>query len=137
MIREYNSLNIVFLLLMLIIGITDIKFDNNSKKKEHKIHIKFEDIDDLVEYTVNELQQISLAYAITTHRSQGSGINYVVFAFDYSSFMLLSKEFVYTGITRAKEGCIMIAENRALHHAVRTSAGNSRRTFLKDFLREK
>lgn len=116
--------------------IVNIKFDNDKTRKDHKIHIKFEDVEDVVEYSVHELQQISLAYAITVHKFQGSGVDYLVFVFDGASFMLLSKEFVYTGLTRAKKAAIMVAENHSLHMAIKKSLGNNRRTFLKDFLLE-
>lgn len=65
---------------------------------------------------------------------QGSSADHLIFAFDGNSFMLLSREFIYTGITRAKKGCIMIAENRMLHMGIRKVAGGSRRTFLKELL---
>lgn len=77
---------------------------------------------------------LDLAYAITTHRSQGSGFKTVIFTFDYSAYMLLSKEFVYTGITRAIDNCLMFVENTALHHAIKQSHSNNRLTFLREFL---
>lgn len=77
---------------------------------------------------------LDLAYAITTHRSQGSGFKTVIFAFDFSAFMLLSKEFVYTGITRAIDNCLMFVENTALHHAIKTNHGSNRSTYLKELL---
>lgn len=77
---------------------------------------------------------LSLAYAITTHRSQGSGFKTVFFVFDYSAYMLLSKEFVYTGITRAIDQCLMFVENTALHQAIKTTQGVTRKTFLDEFL---
>lgn len=77
---------------------------------------------------------LELAYAITTHRSQGSGFKTVIFTFDYSAYMLLSKEFVYTGITRAIDNCLMFVENTALHHAIKHSHSNNRLTFLREFL---
>lgn len=114
--------------------IVKIELDNDKTRQEHKVYIKFEDIDDLVIYNTSDLQQISLAYAISTHKSQGSTIKHVLFVFDYASYMLLSREFVYTGITRASEGCILIADNRALRHAISKTTGGSRRTFLKELL---
>lgn len=116
--------------------IIHIEFDLDKSKQNHMIHIQFEDIDEVIKYSVSDMSKIELAYAITTHRSQGQSIKNVIFVFDFSSYMLLSREFVYTGITRASEGCIMICENGALHHAIETVAGGSRRTFLKEMLAE-
>lgn len=82
-----------------------------------------------------EVGMLDLAYAITCHRSQGSGFKTVLFAFDYSAFMLLSKEFVYTGITRAVENCLMFVENTALHHAIKQTHSGNRKTYLSEFLK--
>lgn len=116
--------------------IVKIEFDPDNSQQNHTIYIKFENIEDLIVYQKDELKFIDLAYALTVHRVQGSTIKHVVFAFDYGSYMLLSREFVYTGVTRASEGCILIAENRALHYAIEKTSGNNRRTFLKDMLIE-
>lgn len=114
--------------------IVDIHFDHDKTRKDHKVHIRFEDEEKIVEYSVNDMSQVGLAYALTVHKLQGSSSDNVVFAFDGASFMLLSREFVYTGITRAKKGCIMIAENKILHMGVKKVSGGNRRTFLKDML---
>ena len=84
----------------------------------------------------SEIGMLDLAYAITVHRSQGSGFNTVLFAFDYSAYMLLSKEFVYTGITRAINHCLMFVENTALHHAIKNTQSSNRKTYVREFLEE-
>lgn len=84
----------------------------------------------------SEIGMLDLAYAITVHRSQGSGFNTVLFAFDYSAYMLLSKEFVYTGITRAINHCLMFVENTALHHAIKNTQSSNRKTYVLEFLEE-
>jgi exodeoxyribonuclease V alpha subunit len=113
--------------------ITKIEFDK-GKKEKHKVWIQFEGVREEVCYEKDDLDQIELAYAITCHRSQGSTIKHVLFAFDYSSYMMLSRQFVYTGITRASKGCVVVCENSALHHAIKTNHSDSRRTFLYDWL---
>ena len=102
----------------------------------NEIYIQFEDKDELVCYKGDDIDQIELAYAITCHRSQGSTIPIVLFVFDYSSYTLLSRQFVYTGITRASKGCIMLCEHRALRYAIRTDHSGKRNTFLKEMLME-
>lgn len=117
--------------------ISKIAFDDDKTKQNHKVFIEFEGVDDgLVMYDSNDLNNISMAYAITVHRAQGESIKNVVFAFDFASFMLLSREFVYTGVTRASDGCIMIVENKALRFAIEKTVGDNRRTFLKEMLKE-
>lgn len=110
--------------------------DDLKKDKNKIIHIQFEGIDDIITYKEDDMENIELAYAISCHRSQGSTIPYVVFVFDYSSYMLLSRQFAYTGLTRAKNGCVMICELSALRHAIKTDVSEERRTFLRDMLKE-
>lgn len=83
---------------------------------------------------VQQIGMLDLAYAITVHRSQGSGFKTVLFTFDYSAYMLLSKEFVYTGITRTINHCLMFVENSALHHAIKNTKSSNRKTYVADFL---
>lgn len=110
--------------------------EETPKGKSYRVHIKFEDEDELIEYNSEKMGQISLAYALTVHKLQGSASNQVIFAFDGASYMLLCKEFIYTGITRAKENCIMIADKHMLHMGIKKSQGNTRKTFLKEMLLE-
>ncbi|WP_299847998.1 AAA family ATPase [uncultured Metabacillus sp.] len=111
------------------------KIDFNKKdESKNVVWIKFDNIDELIPYSRDLLDSIELAYAITVHRSQGSTIKHILFAFDYASYMLLSRQFVYTGITRASKGCVVVCENAALHHAIKTDHSGVRRTFLYDML---
>lgn len=82
------------------------------------------------EYTNN----LKLAYACTCHKLQGSSAPYVIVVLDYSAYTMLSKEWLYTAITRAKKRCFLFAENNALRRAIRTSGISERNTFLKEFL---
>lgn len=114
--------------------IVRIEVGDKKKGEYSKAWIKFEDIDELIPYNQEEMDQIELAYAISVHKSQGSSIPNVVFVFDYSSYMLLSRQFVYTGISRASKACVMICESSALQHAIRTDHSDVRRTFLAEML---
>jgi exodeoxyribonuclease V alpha subunit len=116
------------------LGVINKIEENPHDKNKFKIWIDFDGIDEAVMYTKEDLAKTELAYAITCHRSQGSTIPHVLFVFDYASYMLLSKEFVYTGITRSSKGCVTVCENAALHHAIQTSHSDKRRTFLYDML---
>lgn len=77
---------------------------------------------------------IELGYAITAHVSQGSQMDTVIFALDYSAYSLLTRELVYTAITRASKKCILCAESSALKYAINTSYVSKKQTFLKYFL---
>lgn len=116
-------------------GTTGVVLDIREKHKDIDpyLTIQFDGIDTPIEYGLDELKQVSLAYAITVHKGQGASIPYVIFAFDYTSYTFLNREFVYTGLTRASKGCVMIVDNRALYTAIK-NIGNSRRTLLLDKL---
>ncbi len=77
---------------------------------------------------------LELAYAITVHKSQGSQADTVIFAIDFNAYSLLSKELVYTGITRAKEKCFLIAQTGALRTATGKSSVVDKQTHLKEQL---
>jgi RecD/TraA family predicted helicase len=115
--------------------VVDLEKARNEKEKD-KLYIQFEGIDETICYEKEQIDQIELAYAISCHRSQGSTIPYTLLVFDYSAYTLLSRQFVYTGITRASKGCVMVCEQRALRHAVRTDSSGKRNTFLYGLLME-
>lgn len=82
----------------------------------------------------SHLNKITLGYAVTCHKAQGSGIKYVIAALDYSHYKLLTKEMVYTMLTRAKEYCVLCAENKALRYATKQTSVSTKQTHLKEML---
>lgn len=102
---------------------------------EGLVFIDFSDVDGIVAYESEDISKISLAYAISIHRSQGVGVQNVLLTFDISAFKLLSKQLVYTGMTRASKKLVMIVQNKALHKAINTDLGNTRQTFLTHMLK--
>ena len=89
-----------------------------------------------IEYDKELLKDIDLAYALTTHKCQGSQFKHVVSVFDYSAYMMLSRQLVYTSLTRAQKTLFLIAEPRALKHGIKTDHSIKRNTFLEDFLKK-
>jgi exodeoxyribonuclease V alpha subunit len=77
---------------------------------------------------------IELAYAITCHKIQGSQSPYVIVGFDNSAYMMLSREWLYTAVTRAQEYCILCAQGEAIRTAINTSKIPEKMTMLKAFL---
>lgn len=77
---------------------------------------------------------IELAYAITTHKSQGSEFQHVIFGIDFSSYALLNREMVYTGITRAKRKCTCVVQTGALRMAVSKAGVSIKQTHLQQCL---
>ena len=77
---------------------------------------------------------IELGYAITCHKFQGSEVDNVIFAIDFTSYSLLTRELVYTGITRAKKKCYLIAQTGALRFATAQKSISSKQTHLRQCL---
>ena len=79
---------------------------------------------------------IHLAYALGVYKCQGSSYKYPICVIDYSHYVMLSRELLYTAITRASKYCTLIAENKALRYAIKTTSVENKQTFLKEMLDE-
>lgn len=77
---------------------------------------------------------LELGYAVTVHKMQGSEFENIIFGFDFSGFSLLTKELVYTGITRAKKKCDIICQTGALRMAISKNGVSSKLTHLRETL---
>lgn len=88
----------------------------------------------LTTYEFSELDEITLAYAISIHKSQGSEYEAVIIPIFTQHFTLLQRNLLYTAITRAKKLCILIGQTRAIAMAVKNHQTIKRKTFLKQFL---
>ena len=88
----------------------------------------------MVEYDVSELDELTLAYATTIHKSQGSEYPIVVIPVLMNHFVMLQRNLVYTGITRAKKVLVMVGTRKALAYAVRNVVVQKRNTMLEDRL---
>ncbi|MGI8904066.1 MAG: SF1B family DNA helicase RecD2 [Solirubrobacteraceae bacterium] len=88
------------------------------------------DEDEPVDYDFAELDELAHAYAVTIHRSQGSEYPAVVIPLTTSSWMMLQRNLLYTGVTRAKQLMILAGSRRALAQAVRTPGAGRRHTAL-------
>jgi exodeoxyribonuclease V alpha subunit len=88
----------------------------------------------LVEYDVSELDELTLAYAVTIHKSQGSEFPVVVMPVTMKHFVMLQRNLIYTGITRAKKICVLVGTTKALAYAIHNQTVSRRNTKLKDRL---
>jgi exodeoxyribonuclease V alpha subunit len=91
---------------------------------EQELSIRFDDR--LVKYDFGELDEVSLAYAVTIHKSQGSEFPAVVMPVAMQHFMLLQRNLIYTGITRAKRLLVLVGQKKALGIAVRNDQSRKR-----------
>lgn len=79
---------------------------------------------------------VSLSYACTVHKSQGSEYPFVVIVLEKEFSFMLDRSLLYTGITRAKRGVIIISEEGALNSAIRKKSVGTRKTMLAERIRE-
>jgi exodeoxyribonuclease V alpha subunit len=84
-----------------------------------------------IEYTRPELNKIDLAYALSTHKFQGSQCSTVISILDNTHYALLSREYLYTTITRSIKRCLILAEPFAFDKSVEIDKSNTRNTWLK------
>ncbi len=89
-----------------------------------------------VTYDVTELDELVLAYATTIHKAQGSEYPVVVMPVLTSHYMMLQRNLIYTGVTRAKRGAVVVGTRKALGFAVRNINIRKRNTLLAKRLRE-
>ena len=90
----------------------------------------------LVEYEISELDELVLSYAITIHKSQGSEYPIVIMPFTMQFFVMLQRNLLYTGITRAKKAIVLIGTKKAISFAIRNSDVAKRNTGLAKRLQD-
>jgi exodeoxyribonuclease V alpha subunit len=91
---------------------------------EQEVFIRYDDR--LVTYDYGELDEVSLAYAVTIHKAQGSEFPAVVIPMAMQHYMLLQRNLIYTGITRAKRLLVVVGQKKALGLAVRNDQSRKR-----------
>ena len=102
--------------------------------EDHKLTV-LTDEDEPIDYAFDELDELTHAYAVTIHRSQGSEYPAVVIPLTMGSWMMLQRNLLYTGVTRAKKLVVLVGSRRALAVAVRTRGSGKRHTALDHRLR--
>lgn len=110
----------------------DIGVIESVDLEERELKVRFDDRS--VMYDVTELDELVLAYAATIHKSQGSEYPVVVIPILMNHFVMLQRNLIYTGITRAKKILVLVGTKKALGYAVRNVTVNRRNTMLKERL---
>ncbi len=87
--------------------------------EEREVIVRFDQRE--VTYDFGELDELSLAYAITIHKSQGSEFSAVVIPLAKQHYLLLQRNLVYTGVTRGKRLVVLVGQRAALSMAVRNN----------------
>ena len=110
----------------------DLGYIESVDTEERTLLVNFEDR--LVEYEASELDELTLAYATTIHKSQGSEYPIVVMPVLMTHYVMLQRNLIYTGITRAKKICVLIGSKKALSFAIRNMSVLKRNSKLKERL---
>ena len=88
----------------------------------------------LIYYDKGKLKNIRLAYAITTHKSQGGQFKVVILITPRSHTFMLNSNLLYVGISRAKEKCYHLGEIKTVNNALKKKENFDRKTLLLGFL---
>lgn len=102
----------------------------NINEKEKNICVKFDD-DKYVWYEFNDLEQIEHSYCITIHKAQGSEFDVVIMIVPQAAPMLLTRNLLYTGLTRAKKLLIVIGNERVIDYMINNVDSKKRNTGLE------
>ncbi len=106
----------------------DIGFVVGTNNESKIMYISFEG--KMVDYKFEELDEITLAYAVTVHKSQGSEFPCIIMPLTTSHYMMLQRNLLYTAITRATKLLILIGTKRALAMGVNNNKVRGRFTSL-------
>lgn len=110
----------------------DLGYISHVNMEDRTLQVDFDG--KLVEYEVSELDELTLAYATTIHKSQGSEYPIVVMPVLMTHYVMLQRNLIYTGITRAKKICVLLGTKKALSFAIRNMSVLKRNTKLKERL---
>ena len=102
----------------------------NAEDRSLKVNFDGRSID----YDVTDLDELVHAYATTIHKAQGSEYPIVVMPILMNHYVMLQRNLIYTGITRAKKILVMVGSKKALSYAVRNVTVTKRNTLLKERL---
>ena len=108
----------------------------NINEKEKNLCVKFDD-EKVCWYEFNDLEQIEHSYCITIHKAQGSEFDVVIMIVPQAAPMLLTRNLLYTGLTRAKKLLIVIGNNKVIDYMIKNVDSKKRNTGLEYKLRRK
>lgn len=100
-----------------------------------KFKVRFTD-DKVAIYSFSDLEHLVLAYAVSIHKSQGSEFDTVVISVTGNNFMLMTRNLLYTAVTRAKKRVVLVGSREAVAKMVKNNYTAKRFTLLKEFLDE-
>ena len=114
--------------------IISIIYAKENTEKQDMVYVSFEGNE--VEYTRQDLNQITHAYCCSVHKSQGSEFPIVILPITRSYYRMLQRNLIYTAITRSKQSLILCGEEEALRMGIARADEQSRQTTLSQKLQE-
>ena len=111
----------------------DIGFVTDADSEEGYIGVNY--YGKRIEYTIDELDEITLAYAMTIHKSQGNEFPAIILPLSMSHYIMLQRNLIYTAVTRAKSFVALVGEKKALSIAIKNADARLRNSTLVDRLK--
>ena len=106
----------------------DIGIITRVDLEEHELTVTFDDR--LIGYDITELDELTLAYAATVHKAQGSEYPVVIVPITMSHYVMLQRNLLYTAVTRAKKILVLVGQKKALSYAIHNETTSVRNTRL-------
>lgn len=144
-----NTEKVVYGDISFMVGDKVMQIKNNYKKEVFNGDIGFVDkidVEDrivyvdydgnIVDYSYTDLDELILAYASTIHKSQGSEYPIVIIPILPCFSIMLKRNLIYTGITRAKNICVVVGDRSSLYQAIRDNSYVKRNTMAEKWLSE-
>ena len=100
-------------------------------KSSKKLTVEMDD-NRVIDYTLEDLDNLELAYAITIHKSQGSEFKSVIIPMFDGYKLLQTRNLLYTAITRAKENIVLVGDKNVMNNMIRNNTINSRYSNLEN-----
>lgn len=113
----------------------DIGIITSIDTNEESLEVEFDD-GKIVKYKKEDIKDLDLSYAITVHKSQGSEFKCVIIPMMQVSPMLLTRNLLYTGVTRAKKLVILLGDKRYIKRMVDNNKSNDRNSNLTYWINE-
>lgn len=113
----------------------DTGFIESIDRQNMKFNVRFDD-NKVSEYSLSDIDQIIPAYAVSVHKSQGSEFKAVVVALSQGNYFIMTRNLLYTAVTRAKVLCVIVGAEDVVKRMVRNNYTAKRYTLLTRFLTE-
>jgi exodeoxyribonuclease V alpha subunit len=110
----------------------DIGFISKIGIDEQEVLAVFDDRE--IKYSFSELDELTLSYATTIHKSQGSEYPAVIIPLSMQHFVMLKKNLIYTGITRGRKLVVIVGQKKALSIAIKNKKSDIRYCKLREWL---